>query len=192
MKKLLMLYSFMALAGQAGATSYVRLMSASAIHQSARMLFDPNGIQPNVGVTDIAILTHSTADGSIIPKSWQSWCPPENWVPLEIGAGGNVGFTGGRLTGNAVIDAGTSLNIAPQIGSLAFNQVGDRSPPWLQAFKTAFLGYNGSGVSIGGGLAGNIVSNGIFQSAKEALPGRGFLDITKRASRVSLGYSWLW
>lgn len=180
------------LSSQAHATPYARLMDPAHVHQSAAVLIDPNGAQPTVAVMDVCTVTHSTADGSIIPMAWRSIIPPENLCLLGIGGGGSAGWRGGRLRGSAVVDINTSVNIAPQIGALMFAGINNTSPVLFQAVKAAMLNTNGNGVRIGGGLAGNAIKDGVFQSVKEALPGRGVLDIFKQASRVNVGYSWVW
>jgi len=174
------------------AGTYFHLMKASAIHQSASISIDPNGVEPTVGVTDIAIITHSTADGTIIPARWQSWLPPEDWAPLTLGGGGNPAIQNGKLAGTSVITTGMSVNIAPQIGAFAFKNVGSGSALWLQALKAAFLGYNGSGVRMGGGFAGDVARNGVIQSPKEMFPGQGLGDVLKKATRATIGFAWVW
>lgn len=175
------------------ASPYLRLMSASqGIHQSASVAIDPNGVAPTVALTDICAITHSTVDGSIIPASWQAYVPPENLCALSFGGGGKASFSGGRLTGDAVINTGASVNLAPQIGALALRGIDSSSNPIAQAVKAAFLNVNGQGVRAGGGFNGNLVKDGVFQSAKEAFPGRGPFDIAKRAVRITVGFQWVW
>ncbi len=184
MKLLIALFA-VSLSVPSHAAPYFRLMDPSHIHQSAALLLDPNGVQPSVAVTDIAIITHSTADGSIMPVSCRATlCPPEDWVPLEIGGGGSLHA--------AVLHIGASVNVAPQLGALAFKSVSTSSPGWLQSVKAAALGQNGNGFRLGGGLLGNIVKDGVVQSAKETFPGQGVLDIIKQSGRISVGYSWVY
>lgn len=171
---------------------YFRLMDPNHVHQSAAVLVDPNGNQPNVAVTDIAIFTHSTEDGSIIPASWQAYVPPENWSPLELGGGGSAKVYAGHLSGSAVLHIGSSVNLAPQLGALFLAKVDKTSAPALQAVKNAMLGVGGSGVRLGGGLGGTVVKDGVFQSVKEAFPGQGVVDIVKKSGRLTVGYSWVW
>lgn len=166
----------------ANAASYFRFIDVNHVQQSAAFLFDPNGISGSVGVTNIALITHSTTDGTIVPLALQPYLPPENWAPIEIGGGGS-------FRADAVIDAGTSVNLAPQLGALVFARVDTSSPAWLQAAKAAA---GNGGFRIGWAMAGNIVKGGIFQSAKEAFPGQGPLDVLKKGSRLMVGYSWTW
>ena len=182
----------LALAVPSFAAPYARPIDFSHVQQSAALDIDPNGVAPSVIMTDFALLTHSNADGSIIPKAWQSWCPPENWAILEIGFGGSAHVSGLKLAGNAIVHVGSSLNVAPQLGALILAKVDATSPTALQAVKAAMLGINGGGVRIGYGLDGDFMYDGKLQSMKEAFPGQGALDILKKASRVTVGYAWTW
>lgn len=97
------------------------------------------------GVSDLALVTHSTKDGSIIPQSWQKYIVPEDWVPLQVGGGGS-------FTGNAVINVGSSVNLAPQVFTPLFDAVGSSSP-WVKNLKSILTeGYSKSnGLSIAAG-----------------------------------------
>src|SRR5579863_2153958 len=83
----------------AKASPYYRLIGPGNIQQSASVAIGATAAP--AGVTDIGILTHSTADGSIMPQFCRStWCPPENNA-FTIGGGGNPKIVGGKLTGTA-------------------------------------------------------------------------------------------
>lgn len=189
---ILPIVALIALASHALATPYARLFNPKNVHQSAALLIDPNGHAPNSGVTDVCLVTHSTEDGSIIPRALQSIIPPENLCLFEMGAGGSARVYGGRLTGNAIAHVGSSVNIAPQLGSLILAKVDTGSAPLLQSVKAAMLNVGGNGVRLGWGLGLNVISDGVFQSGKESLPGRGVLDIVNRAQRLSVGWAWVW
>ena len=176
----------------ASANPYVRLMDTKDIHQSAGLLIDPNGHSPNAMVTDVCTVTHSTSDGSIVTLSWQGLIPPENLCLLEFGAGGSSRIYGGRLTGNALVHAGTSVNFAPQLGALLLMKVDENSSPALRAVKDAMLNVGGNGVRLGWGISGRLINDGVFQSFKEALPGRGIGDIINKNQKLEVGYSWGW
>ncbi len=163
--------------------AYFRLLDPRHIQQSAAMLYDPAGLDNSMGVTDIAIITHSTLDGSIVPERLQGYLPPEDWSPLALGFGGS-------LRGDAVVSAGASVNIAPQIGAMLLKAVDSNSPQWAQVIKGAFLGSGNGKLRIGWAEMGTAVKAGVFQSAKEAFPGRGALDILHRAGRIEVGWAW--
>jgi len=114
----------------AQASPYFRPLDISHPQVSAGAIFSAQGIQQSVGVTDLALITHSTADGSIIPASLQKWIAPEDWVPLQIGAGGS-------FSGSAIINVGASVNVAPQIASLAIEGLGKSSSATAKALEAA-------------------------------------------------------
>jgi hypothetical protein len=108
MKKLLAI--LMLAAAQAGATPYFRLIKPGNIQPSVGALYTVSDLKKTNTVTDIAIITHSTADGSLIPVAWQKWVAPEAWTPLQIG--------GGYGAGNAVLNFGCSTNVLPELSLL--------------------------------------------------------------------------
>ena len=126
---------------------YFHYMDPSNPQISAGALFDPRGdITRTQAVTDIAIVTHSTTDGSIIPASWQSYIPPEAWVPLQIGGGG----TGG----NYIINVGSSVNFLPIVQAWALKGLNFASPDnYLVGLKNALASQVGSTFSIAAGPA---------------------------------------
>lgn len=167
-------------------TCYFRPIDFGNIHQSASSLIDPHDPGATTAlVTDIAVFTHDTKDGSIIPEGARGFLPPEDWA-FAVGGGGS-------LQKDFIVDANFTVNVAPQVGAAVFAKVGSGSPPWLQGTKALFLGTSQYGqVRLGWALAGNIVKGGVFQSACEAFPGAGILDIFNRGSRAVVGYSWEW
>lgn len=165
------------------AGSYFRLIDPAHPQIGAGLLISPKAPLETVAVTDLALITHSTADGTIIPESWRSVLPPESWVPLQVGFGGS-------FAGEATIAPGTSANLSPVIAAMLLRGVDSNSSGWAKALKTALSG-NGQGqIRLGGALAGVVVRQGAFQSAKAAFPGQGALDIIGRAARVNVGYAW--
>jgi len=165
--------------------AYFRVLGFGApVQQSLSTLLDPFGLKDSAAVTDLALITHSTADGTIMPAFCQAnWCPPESWSPLAIGAGAD-------LKGNKVINVDTTVNLAPQLATLILNKVGAGSPSWLQVVKSGLAGTSAARVRIGWGELGYATRNGVFQSAKEAFPGAGALDILRQAGRVDIGVAW--
>ena len=123
----------------ANASPYFRPLDTTHPQISAGAIFSAQGIRQSVGVTDLALITHSTADGSIIPASLQKWIAPEDWVPLQIGAGGS-------FSGSAIINLGASVNIAPQIASLAIEGLGKSNSSAARALE-AVLSSPQSGLS---------------------------------------------
>ncbi len=126
------------------ASPYFRPLDIAHPQISAGAIWSTSQLNQSVGVTDIAIITHSPSDGSIIPASLRSIIAPEDWVPLQIGAGGS-------FTGNAVINAGTSLNLAPQVAALLLKGVSASSSPILGAVKNALSGNTASGLTFAAG-----------------------------------------
>lgn len=192
MKKIMWLVVMLGFSsGGAWANPYLRLFDTHAIQQSVSLDIDPTGRKSNSVLTDIAVVTHSTADGTIMPAFCRSsWCPPEDHA-FTLGGGGNVGFTNGKLQGNSVISVGWTANVAPQLLGWAVMGIGNSSAPWLQAVKSQILSSNGNGIRLGGGLDGNLVNNGTF-IWKQILPGQGLGEIIKNAWRIKIGYRWVW
>lgn len=183
MKHWLLAAALICLGTQAQASPYFRLIDPSHPHFGAGFLISPKDPTNTAGITDLAIITHSTADGTIIPATWQTIIPPESWVPFQIGFGGS-------FKGEAVVAPGTSANIAPIIASLTLRGVDQNSAGWARAVKTALMGTSGGGVRLGGSLAGVMVREGHFQSFKAAFPGQGFAEIVSNSARIDVGYAW--
>lgn len=165
------------------AAPYFRLIDPSHPIIGAGLLIAPKDPLNTVAITDLALITHSTADGTIIPKSWQQILPPESWVPLQIGFGGS-------LRGDAVIAPGTSANIAPVLAAALLHGVDSNSAGWARAFKSALTGQGPGQLRLGGAMQGSLVKGGVFQSAKEMFPGRGIGEILGNAARIDVGYAW--
>jgi len=192
MKKMLTLLAviFMAKAS-AQATPYFRLMDVHHVQTDAITLFAVNDSRFVGAVTDVALITHVNADGSLIPQKLQDiGLIPEPWVPLQVGLGGDIHT-------NALIHMGSSVNVSAFVAGSAIKICGGIKNPTAKAiadFMTTGLDlgqeYGVVGFSAGIGVAGNIVNNGHFQSAKAMFPGQGIGEILKNASTYSLGLAW--
>jgi hypothetical protein len=171
---------------------YFRLADVHHLLISAGTLYDLRGLAPVEYVTTVALITHSTADGTIVPPKLQALgISPEDWVPLEVGFGGSAKITGGHLSGNAITTFGTAGNACPLVLGWAVKNIGDSAPLPLQIVKAAILGdgTDYAKLRIGYVFQGQAISDGVFQSAKEMFPGRGVLDIANRAGRFELSVS---
>lgn len=171
------------LAAPAAASPYFRPIDLRHPQVGAGFLIAPKSPLDTEAVTDVAIITHSTRDGSIIPAAWQSFLPPESWVPLQLGLGGS-------LRGNATAEAGTSANLAPQLAALALRGVDQASSGFLAAVKTALTGSGQGSVRIGVSLAGQLVRDGVWQSPRAMFPGQGFAEIVGNSARLNVGAAW--
>lgn len=164
---------------------YFRLFDAAHLQKGAGFLISPKDPKATFGIVDVALVTHSTSDGTLCDRvnPSRSWCIPESWVPLQLGLGGS-------FNGEATVAPGTSANLSPIIAATVLRGIDKNSSGWAQAVKAAFQAENGSGLRLGGALAGVAVRQGHFQSAKAAFPGRGIGEILGNAARVDVGYSW--
>lgn len=171
---------------------YFRFMDPHHLQLSAGTLYDLHGVAPLTYVTEVAIVTHSTADGSILsPKLQKLGISAEDWTPFQVGAGGSAKIVGGRLKGGAVVAFGTSGNACPLVLGWAVSNVGPGAPLAMQIAKAAILGdgTDYAKLRIGYVFQGTAIADGVFQSAKEAFPGRGVLDIANRSGRLELSVS---
>lgn len=184
MKPLHAILSLVLLSMSASANPYFRPIDPNHPQVGAGFLISPKDPIKTMAVSDLALITHSTKDGTIIPDSWQGIIPPESWVPLQVGLGGS-------FSGSATIAPGASANLAPIIAANLLRGVDHSSSGAAQAVKTALVGSGQGYVRLGGALAGDIVNEGHFQSLKAAFPGRGVGEIFGNAARIDFGYSWL-
>lgn len=166
---------------------YLRFMDPHHIQQSASMLYSPSNRFPAAGVTDVCAVTHSTADGSIIPKNLWSWLPPEDWCALEVGAGGQWNP---REHGNAIVDAGLSANVAPQLLGWTAIAVTSSSPQWLQVYKSAITSSGGNvHLRLGVGEEAHMINGGLI-AVNQMLPGSGLGDILNKNLVLKAGVAW--
>lgn len=183
MKHYLFALALICFGSTAHANPYFRLINPSHPQVGAGFLISPKSPLDTTAITDIALVTHSIADGTIIPESWRSVFPPVAWTPLQLGFGGS-------LKGDAIIAPGTSANIAPAVASILMGRVDGSSSGAAQAIKAALAGSGPGQIRLGGALACTLTKAGVFQAAKDACPGRGPLEIIGNAARVDAGYAW--
>jgi hypothetical protein len=189
-KKSVLLFVLLALApAVAEASPYLRPIDINHPQTGAVSLYRVRDRSFLAGVADLALVTHSNADGSLVPTPLQKYIAPEPWVPLQIGFGGSV-------TKNAYIHLGTSYNVGAQLASSIIKLTGTSANPTARAV-TDFLGdglvlSGGStlGFAAGVGLAGQIVEDGHFQNVRAAFPGCGPGAILENAAAYSLGLAW--
>lgn len=167
----------------AHAVPYFKFIDPNHPQMSAGFLISPKAPLDTVGVIDLALVTHKAGDGSIIPLSWQSIIPPESWVPVQIGVGGS-------FRDELTIAPGTSANVAPIIAANLMRSVDANGSGFASALKLALQGSAQGQIRIGGALAGKVVKNGQWQSAKEAFPGQGIGEIIGNAARIDFGFGW--
>lgn len=87
-------------AATAKATPYFRIMDPAHPHLSAGAFVDPIEPGNTSAGTSLALVTHSPADGCLLPTFV---C--ENWSPLTVGFSANAG--------RALLGVGPSFNVAP-------------------------------------------------------------------------------
>jgi len=119
------------------ASPYFRMINPKHPQVAAGALFDPAGLGKTQAVTSLALVTHSTKDGSIIPEKLQPYFPPESWTPLQIGGGGNGG--------EYVATIGASANFLPIAQKWALHGIEKISKPEsLTGLKEALVPAAGS------------------------------------------------
>jgi hypothetical protein len=183
MTRLLLAAALAASASVASAAPYFRLLDPAHPQVGASFLISPKSPGATIGVTDVALVTHSPADGTVIPDAWRPYVPPVAWTPLQLGAGGS-------LRGDAIVAPGTSANLAPAVAALLLRGVGASSSGWAQALQAALTGTGPGQIRLGVAFAGLAVRNGTIQSAKEAFPGRGLGEIVGNSARLDCGAAW--
>jgi len=167
-------------------TRYLRTLDIRHPQFAVVSLFNVRDRAVYGALTDVALLTHSTADGTLVPKALQGVLPPSAWVPLQAGIGGS-------LSNRVIIHLGTSYNVGSTLASSIVTISGLSYNPTAQAIKKLMsdgleIGKAGDlGFYVGIGLAGELVSDGHFQSIKGMFPGEGFGDILQNASKYSIG-----
>jgi hypothetical protein len=93
-------------ATSARATPYFRPLDLASPHIVAGAFIDPKDPGNSAAGSALALVTHSTTDGCLLPS-----IVCEDWTPLAVGFSVN----GGRV----LIGAGPSVNLAPVFKSLA-------------------------------------------------------------------------
>ena len=162
---------------------YFRLMDISHPQMGAGVNFSLVDPGRTSATTDIALVTHSVKDGTIIPASIQPYYPPVAWTPLQLGLGGS-------FAGDFVGTIGTSGNLSPTLAAIMLRGVSKSSNPALQALKSALEGSSSGIIRLGFVFQGEIVRGGQFQSFQAMFPGEGFGDILYNALRLNTGLAW--
>lgn len=191
MKKMIIALALLLIGLNSSANPYFRPIDIHHTQTDAINLFKLSDGQYIGSVVDLALVTHSNADGSIIPQKLQDiGFLPEPWVPLQVGFGGNVHQ-------NALIHLGASANVSAFVAGSIIKACGGISGPKAKAvadFMTTGLDlgakYGIIGFSAGIGIAGNIVTDGHFQSLRAMFPKQGFGENLKNSSAYSLGLAW--
>jgi len=174
-------------AGKPG-VHYLRWMDIRHPQIAALTLFNLNDRAMFGGLADVAIITHSTLDGTMIPKTLQPYVPPAAWVPLQAGVGGN-------LSSRVIVHLGSSYNVGWTLATSIVKIAGLSTSPTGEAVKQLFsdgmeLGDAGTlGFYVGIGMAANVVDDGHFQSVKAMFPGQGLGPVLQNAAKYSLGLS---
>lgn len=134
---------------------YFRFMNGDPAHpqMSAGIQFSLNGLSQTAGITDVAIITHSTADGSILSDEMQKRIAPEDLVALQIGGGVTVNKT-------VIMNVGSSINLAPQVSALLLKGVDAANSPVLNGVKTALQAGGKASFAFGPSFAETIVRDG--------------------------------
>ncbi len=138
---------------------------------------------------DVPLLTHSTADGTMVPEVLRKYVAPAAWVPLQVGFGGS-------MSNRAIIHVGTSYNASAQLAHAASAALKNRECPATKSVLSviekgmALPGGSTVGFAAGAGLLPEIVKEGQFQSLAGMFPGEGLGEILKNVSGLSLALAW--
>jgi len=165
------------------AAPYFRPINFSHPEISAGFAIAPKDLESTTGITDLALITHSSKDGTIIPEALQKYVPPISWAPLTIGFGGS-------FRQEVVLDIGTSANVSPALASLLLRGVDSSTTGWAAAIKRALEGESRGQVGLGVSLGGSWVKDGTFKSMKQMFPGSGFCEIVGNSARLSVNGGW--
>lgn len=118
--------------------------------------FSAKGLAQTQNVTMLAIITHSTADGSILPQAWVDAGWADAWTPLSVGFGFGGGSTDARL--------GCSANVSPTARNLAIKGLGFLHSPTAKGLKELFESMpDNLTFAFGPGLGAQIIHNGVIQ-----------------------------
>jgi hypothetical protein len=164
---------------------YFRLLDPMRPELSAASLFNVKDGEFYGGVTDLAVITHDTADGTIIPEKLQGLLPPAAWTPLKVGVGGS-------LSNRVVIDIGMSYNVGATLATSIIKICGLTENPTAVTIRDLMVkgldtGKGDLGFELGIGVGGDLVSEGHFQSFKNMFPGEGIKDILHSSAKYSIG-----
>lgn len=155
-----------AIAAPAKAGPYIRVIGQDNYHLYNGALFTAKGgLSQTQNTTVIALLTHSTRDGSLLPKAWAEAGYGETWAPMVIG--GSMG------AGRATINAGPLVNVGPQIQRGAVALLNLVTPDHLNNLKAILTPAKDAKIdvtfSFGAMLNFEWVQNGHFVNLKTGL-----------------------
>ena len=164
---------------------YFRFMDIKRPQFSTLSLFNMSDFSPYGALADAALITHSTADGTLVPAKLQGILPPAAWVPLQVGIGGS-------LANRVILHFGTSYNVGSALATSVIKVSGLSTSPTAVAIRNLLsqgldIGSGELGFFAGVGFAGELVKDGHFQSVAGMFPGRGIGPILQGASKYSLG-----
>jgi len=171
-------------AGKEG-VHYFRFIDVKHPRTATQELFDID-LSLYGSLVDVALITHDTIDGTVIPTSMQKYLPPSAWVPFQVGAGGS-------LSGRLILHAGMSYNVGSLLATSVIGVAGMSSSPTGINIKKFFSeglsipGVGDAGFYAGVGIAGAIVQEGHFQGIQAMFPGQGIGPILNNAAKYSLG-----
>ncbi len=118
--------------------------------------FSAKGLAQTQNVTMLALITHSTADGSILPQSWVDAGLADSWTPLSVGFGFGGGTTDVRL--------GCSANVSPMARNLIIKSLGYMHGPTARSLEGLFKAMpDNLTFAFGPGLGAQVIRNGVFQ-----------------------------
>jgi len=178
-----LLFSFRSLAA---AASYFRPIDIHRPQMAAVTLLNVSDRALYGSLVDVALITHSTVDGTIIPAFLREYVPPAAWTPLQLGVGGS-------LSGNMLMHIGSSYNIGAALATSIIRIAGQSATPAGKGIAALFsdgLALGGAGTAgfyMGIGIAGMPVVDGHFQSLPAMFPGQGIGPLLQNASKYSLG-----
>lgn len=107
---LLVLAALCILAVKSMASPYFRFAGQGNWNLSEGVSFSHRDLAKTQNVTMLALITHSEADGSILPQAWVDAGWANAWTPLSVGFGCGQS-TSGKL--------GSSANMSPAMRTLA-------------------------------------------------------------------------
>lgn len=147
-------------------SDYFQFAGPGNYHIYDGALFSGKGLSKTQNGTVIAVVTHSPANGSLLPDSWVNAGYAETWAPLVIGGGFGNG------TGNVTF--GPLVNIGPQVQALVLNALNYFAPASLPNAKTFLTNQAKPGavdLTFAFGILPNLVpiQDGHFVNLKTAL-----------------------
>lgn len=111
--------------------NYFRFVGPGNYHVYDGALFSAKGLSGTQNATVLALVTHSPADGSLLPPAWTNAGYAETWAPLVIG--------GCYGNGQASLNPGTLINIGPQLQAALLNGMNYLAPDAFPNAKTFLI-----------------------------------------------------